>query len=261
VIQDSNTPGIALNDQPPEEHGHFPSTLWPLVEAAREESEDPERSEALNSLVGRYRLPLLKAVMRHFQFNHHEAEDHLQNFLLHKILQKNIVHNAARHRGKFRTFLLTSLRNFVLNQIRTQEAQRRTPEGGFIAWDLCEPKQILDQPESDRVFDRDWAASIFEQAMRLTEQECRDSGQEEIWGVLKGRMLDPILMDTNETPYADLIARHAFASPQHVSNALTTGKRKLRRHLRAVIAEYAASKSEIESELLELRLILSRNGS
>jgi hypothetical protein len=115
------------HDQQP---GNFPATRWSLV--ARVGAPNQDGHEALSELLRSY-LPALRAhLVYRKRLPPDEAEDLLQEFVAHKVLQKNLLAQADRELGKFRTFLLTALDRFLANWRRDRHAGKRAPEGGMV---------------------------------------------------------------------------------------------------------------------------------
>jgi RNA polymerase sigma-70 factor (ECF subfamily) len=105
----------------------FPSTHWSIV-AAAVASDTPASAGALAELLRRYRSPLVAHVCFRFHTSSDEAEDLVHSFIEQKVLQRELLHRANPRRGKFRTFLLESLDNFVRDQFRRQNRQKRKAE-------------------------------------------------------------------------------------------------------------------------------------
>ncbi|HWA50642.1 MAG TPA: hypothetical protein VG742_20405, partial [Dongiaceae bacterium] len=105
VNEDGNDPGSP-----------FLPTRWSLVERAGHPSQ-PGGRVALNEILVLYHPPLLAHLIRRRGLPPDRAEDLLQAFIAKRILEKKLLKKADRNRGKFRTFLLTSLDRFVSNEL------------------------------------------------------------------------------------------------------------------------------------------------
>src|SRR5947208_800763 len=103
----------------------FPVTAWSLV--ARAASATPEeRSAALEALLRRY-LPALRVrLVVDKRIENHKAEDLLQEFVTHKILEQDLIALADRAKGRFRTFVLTALDRYLIDQSRFELAAKRS---------------------------------------------------------------------------------------------------------------------------------------
>jgi DNA-directed RNA polymerase specialized sigma24 family protein len=235
----------------------FPPTRWTFVEYAGQ-PEHPAQAKALADILTQY-SPALKAfLIAQFRIDEHQAADLLQSFVLEKVIKAEVLARAERQRGKFRTFLLNTLTHFVISELRRAGAQKRTPTQGAVSLDEMSgagiefPVAPLAVP-----FDAVFARQVIQEAVQRMQAQCAAGARNDIWGVFRGRLLDPIFEQTEPTRYEELVKRFAFQSPGHASNALITAKRMFARVLRAVVAEYVENETEIEAELNELQAILS----
>src|SRR5262245_6278923 len=115
----------------------FRTTHWSVVLAAGDTA-SPQSAEALEKLCRTYWLPLYAYVRRSGR-SPEEAEDMTQAFFEH-FLQSKAVSRADPQRGRFRTFLLTSLQNFIANEWRRARAEKRGGGRALLAWDELAPE-------------------------------------------------------------------------------------------------------------------------
>lgn len=238
----------------------FPATQWSLV--ARAGQADPEvKREALGQLLGRY-LPALQAHLVHQKrIPPEKADDLVQQFAVDKILEKDLLAWADRQLGKLRTFLLTALNRFVKNQFRDQHAKKRSPgDGAMVAFDERQCGVPAGQ-EPSRAFDVAWARGVVAEALRQMRAQCENSDRMQIWDVFECRVVGPILEGAQPLGYAQLVKRFGFHSPSQASNVLTTAKRMYARALREAVGKYARDELEIETEIAELKQILTQSGT
>ncbi len=170
----------------------FPTTHWSLVVRAGGEP-GRDKSKALSELVERY-LPALRAhLLYRKRIDPDKADDLLQSFLTVKVLERDLVSQAEQQKGKFRTFLLTSMDRFILNQIRDEKAKRRSPESGKVGT-LEDGMDAVDPSERpDEAFDIAWARRVLDQAIERMREECKASARPDLWTVFEGRALAPAL--------------------------------------------------------------------
>src|SRR5689334_18689682 len=101
----------------------FHTTTWGLVLSARA---DPG---ALELLLRAYWSPVY-AFIRHKGYSQHDAADLTQEFLSEVVLGRNLLVKADPARGRFRAFVKSALRNFLIDQHRRAGSQRAAPKGG-----------------------------------------------------------------------------------------------------------------------------------
>lgn len=238
-----------MSDPPPQEQTqNFKTTRWTLVAEAAD-PQNPLHEEALAHLLTLYRPALWSHLVNRCRIDPHRADDLLQDFILKKILQYNLIQHADRSRGKFRTLLLTSLDNFVRSAGAKSDCVGQFPEN------FQPPDQ---RPGLDQEFDIPWARQVLHESLRRMQAECRHGNRMEIWDIFESRILAPILEGAAALSYDQLVSRHHLESPAQASNLLITSKRMFERNLRTVVGEYA-SEDQIDTEIAELRETLSHS--
>jgi DNA-directed RNA polymerase specialized sigma24 family protein len=241
--------------QEPGVYRAFPVTQWSLVARAGDVDVATKR-QALAELLGLY-LPAIKSYLTlSKRIDPDRADDLVQSFLTGKVLEQDLIEHADQERGKFRTFLLTALDRFIVNQHRYERAQKRSPSQMGSIDDQPEPAQDASAP--DETFDIAWAKQVLERTIERMRIECKGSGRTDIWQVFEARVLAPTLGQTEAMPYEELIQQAGFASPVQAANALVTAKRMFARTLRTVIGEYEGGDAEIDGEIDDLHAILAR---
>jgi len=231
-------------------HGSFPTTQWSLVLHAGEVAATQAHT-AMEKLCRQYWYPLYVFVRRQGR-PHHEAEDCTQEFLA-RLLATDGVARARREQGRFRTFLLTGLRNFLINEWQRTQAEKR---GGGLAPVPLEAQDAdrrfaLDPADPalspDQAFDRSWALGMIAATVGLLRTEYENSGR----GVLFAT-LAPLVWG-NSSP--ESLAQHAARlgqTEQAFNVALHRLRRRVGDRLRAAVAETVADDSDIDAELRHL---------
>jgi len=222
----------------------FPSTHGSLVRGAAA-GETGLRVQSLDVLLSRYRGPLLAHLRWTRRLPHAQAEDILQSFLHDKVLRQGLVAGADQARGRFRTYLLTALERFLVNELRRQNARKRRATREVPIEEHAEaigdPSPALDP------FDVEWARTVLEQAARRLQAECLAGARMDVWRLFEQRVLLPSLEGCAGPSYEDLVRDLGIASPSAAYNLLLTGKRMFARQLEAVIAEYAGDRADLPS--------------
>lgn len=238
----------------------YPTTIWSEVrKAACTDSKDA--IAVLGSLLQKYLTALQAHIEFKFNASREQAADWLQDFVCEKVLLGDLLKKASRDRGRFRTFLLNSLDNFVLSELRRARAQRRQPPGGLgYLEDSCleipgdSGKAVMER------FNAAWAREMFGHVLGRMRAESEAKGCVARWEVFKACLLDPLLEGTRKPSYAELVDRLGFQSPAEAANALVTAKRQFDRLLRQVVGEYVGEGEEVENEIRELKQALLHDG-
>jgi RNA polymerase sigma-70 factor (ECF subfamily) len=220
-----------------------------MVLAAGEQA-SPGADQALAELCANYWYPLY-AYVRRLGRSAEEAQDLAQEFFT-RLLEKNFLQSADPSRGKFRTFLLTSFRNFLANEYDRSNAQKRGGGKSIVSMDQqtaewktrFEPSHVQ-SPE--RIFDRRWALTLLEQALSRLRSEYTGSGRGPIFDHLKGFLTG----DQQQGTYREMASRLGLSEA-----ALTTAIHRLRQRYREVLREEigktVAKEEEIDAEIRDL---------
>ena len=224
----------------------FHTTSWSVVLAAKDKEATDSRA-ALNSLCSTYWPPLYSYIRRR-GYSEEDSRDLTQQFFAH-LLSKDFLKNVVPGRGRFRSFLLVSLRNFLINEWRKNRAERRggtTPalpldfamaEGRYA---LAHNKDI----DARILFDRQWAHTILETALARLGEEYATAGKSDVFDNLKG-CLDS---RSEAIPYLTL-AEGLNMSEGAVKVAVHRLRKRLARLLREEIARTVETPEEVEDEL------------
>jgi len=230
----------------------FPRTDWAELSKAADAEQIP-----LDRLIRLYWQPLRIFLVTTFPSLKAEADVLLQDFAEDKLLKEGWLRKADQNRGRFRDFLKTSLRNFVLNRLNRADVKHAP-----LSLDDLE-HELPEAPAAAEEFGLEWARTILTETLRRMEADCKRPGEDQprrsqIWEIFSIRLLDPIFNDTPQMPYDQLIDRFGLKSPTDASNTLLSGKRIFKAHLDKVIREYAGQDAAAAVELQELEKFLQR---
>ena len=231
---------------------YFQTTQWSLVMRAGGADEQTQR-QALVELLKRYMPALHSYLVYRKKFDSHRADDLLQGFLLSKLVEHDLLADARREIGKFRSFLVTALNRYVISQIRQEQAEKRG--GGATSVDTEFDAAAESEPDS---FDVAWARELLSQAVRRMHQECSGTGRDDVWEIFEARVVGPALEGREPLAYDQLVERFKLVSPAQASNLLVTGRRMFVRVLRGLIAEYEPDDARVDAELNDLQAVLAR---
>jgi RNA polymerase sigma-70 factor (ECF subfamily) len=225
----------------------FPSTHWSVVVAARE-PDSARAASALATLCQTYWQPVY-AYLRRKGHDEHGACDLAQEFFC-RVIERPILRNADRERGRFRSFLLGCLEHFLAkewNRARRQKrgGGRRVVSVDAVRGELCGLARAGPALDPVQVFERRWAMTVIEEALSRLRREYAAAGKADLCA-----RLEPYVT-ASEGSYSEL----ALASGMS-EGALRVAAHRLRRRygacLREVVAETVADPAEIDDEIREL---------
>jgi RNA polymerase sigma factor (sigma-70 family) len=165
----------------------FATTHWTVVLAAGQRH-TPQSDHALEQLCRTYWFPLY-AYVRRRGHNRQDAEDSVQAFFA-RFLAKNYLAGLNAERGRFRAFLLASLKHFLINEWK--KSQRLKRGGGeknlSLDWQTADAKfqvAATNEPSPDKAFDREWALALLAKVIDALQKECEADGKAKLFEQLK----------------------------------------------------------------------------
>lgn len=227
----------------------FVTTRWSVVVSAQG-NDSPEAARALEHLCQAYWYPLY-AHVRRLGHGPADAEDLTQAFFA-KLLEKGWLAVADRDRGRFRSFLLGSLKHFLANEWDRARALKRGGRVQIISLDAPVGEDRLRQEPAtantlEREFDRRWALALLDTVLGRLEREYAEQGKAALFQQLKGTLGG----DRAASAHAQL-ARSLAMSEGAVRVAAHRLRRRYRELLRLEIAPTVATADEVEDELRQL---------
>jgi len=231
--------------QPPR-GGRFATTRWTLVATAGETSA-PGAADALAQLCESYWYPLY-AYVRRWGYPADEAQDLTQEFFA-RLLEKRYLQQADPARGRFRSFLLASLKHFLSNERDRARAQKRGGGVAPLSFDVetAEGRYRREPPDietPDRVFERRWALTLLDRVLGSLAEEHHRAGK----GPFFERVRDLLTEGRADAPYAEIAV--ALGTTE---GALKVAVHRLRRRygelLREAIAETVADPADVDDEI------------
>lgn len=233
----------------------FRTTHWSAVLNARDPN-GPQARQALAELCQTYWYPLYAYIRRRGN-NPTEAEDLTQSFFA-RLLEKNYIGDITPGMGRFRSFLLTSLKHFLANE--WDRAQTRKRGGGHVVLSLDDADveqryqlEMVDNVTPETLFEQRWVLNLLDRVLVRLRAEFVASEKAELFDQLK------IFLSADQPSgaYRDIAARTGVAE-----GTLKVAVHRLRRRygelLRAAIADTVHDPAEVEDELRYLISVLAK---
>jgi RNA polymerase sigma-70 factor (ECF subfamily) len=170
----------------------FTTTHWSVVLAAGHDS-SPGAHEALEKLCRTYWCPLY-AYVRRQGHSPEDAQDLTQAFFA-QFLKKKSVQLADPQRGKFRSFLLASLKHFLTHEWERARTVKRGGGQVHLSWDQTSAEtqyqhETASELTPETIFDQRWALALFQQALARLREEYASAGKAAQFKQLKGFLND-----------------------------------------------------------------------
>jgi RNA polymerase sigma factor (sigma-70 family) len=235
------------------EGGVFATTQWSVVLAAGHDSTSGAR-EALETLCRAYWFPLYAFVRRQGHAPE-DAQDLTQEFFA-RFLEKHYLELADPARGRFRSFLLACLKNFLAEQRRHAGRLKRGGDQTLISWDAQAAEEryqseLSDQMTPEKIYERKWALALLEKTLARLGEEESAAGKTRLFAALK----DFLWGERSSASYAEIGAQLEMSE-----GAVKVAMHRLRRHyrdlLREQVAQTVSRPEEIDQELQHLIAVI-----
>jgi len=225
---------------------NFHTTIWTRIRSA------PDDPQLLTEVLETYWSPI-HAFLRRTGYSEHEAEDLTQSFITDRLLQPKVYKNADSNKGRFRNYLLKSLKHYLIDRHRAGRHEPNTCSLDSLIVDHMESSQD-DSPES--AFEKQWAITVFQQALDRLQAKCESSDQHIHWQafpLVHPEVVSP-KVQPSPRPTNDQIAEKIGArDAAHVSILLNSIRRNFKKILHEVVVETLDDPTEFDSELALLR--------
>lgn len=228
--------------------GRFATTQWSVVLSAGKDS-TPKSRAALSALCATY-WPPLYAYLRRTGCSREVAEDTVQGFFA-LLLEREDLRTVSPERGRFRSFLLASLKHFLANERDRERALKRGGGRTVVSINAEDAEQRLANEPADRrtpetAFDREWALTLLERIHEQLRDEHAAAGKQERYDRLR-----PLLTGDGSSSL-----REAAAALGLSEGATKVAVHRLRQRfgelLRAEILQTVATPDEVDEEVRAL---------
>jgi RNA polymerase sigma factor (sigma-70 family) len=237
----------------------FPSTHWSVVLAAGRSQTEPENARtALADLCQTYWVPLYSFV-RSRGYTVHDAQDLTQSFFAY-LIERKIYQRVDRQKGRFRSFLLASLKNFLADVSDRERTLKRGGGQGFLPLheeQIKEAESLFQNHRSasteELIFDRSWAEALVAAGLERLAADYRSEAKEKLFNELR-----IFVMGCAGPPpaYADLAVRLGMTEST-IRSHVTRLRARYREVLRAEVRRTVETEAEVDEELHELLHVLT----
>lgn len=235
-----------------------PETNWGIVAMAGDGDED-RRATAFDSIVGTYYPVLLSYLKGHFRMSDDDASDCLQEFVLDKLIKKQIIQRASSEKGKFRYFLMRSVERFVLDRIRRKKAAKRAPNEMTVSFEdwMKEGAESGGGKETLAAFDLAFAQFIVDRALLRMKERCMVDAKSNLWSLFEEKFLGAAFGESKSISNDTLVALLGLKNKREVFSLMAKAKALYAQILDEVLGEFVGV-NQIGDELESLRHALAR---
>ena len=245
-----------LNQTPAAESGEpspFCTTCWTNVLSAAQK--DTQGEAAFSRLYQDYWTPVYRYVLRR-GYAHAQAEEVTQEFFV-ALLTKDRLAHLQREGGRFRSFLLTAMKNFLANIWQKQTATKRGGGATILSLDASDSGETNqpagEQAASEVIYDREWAMLVLERVMGILENEYARAHKQALFATLR----EKIQGDRTGDSYTELASKLQMSE-----GALKVAMHRMRARfgevLREEISRTVHSPAEVQEEIRYLLRVVSQ---
>lgn len=225
----------------------FQTTRWSLLLDLK--GDDRAARSALEQLCRAYRRPVIVFLRKQGQ-SREDAEDAAQAFFAH-LIEHRSLERADRERGRFRSFLLAALKQFLGHQREAAHAQKRG--GGRVqeSIDAIEERDLMAASgikSPDRAFDLVWALTVLDRALAALRAEAEQSGKLALFEALREYVVEP----AERSEYAEAAARLDMR-PNTVAVVVHRLRARLRELVEGELSETVGNAVDLKAEMGALR--------
>lgn len=227
----------------------FQNTLWSRVFAAGN-GDDSHSRQAAEELCRLYWYPIY-AFLRRWGQDRQNARDLAQGFFAH-IFESQLLKKAKPDKGRFRSFLLGSLKNFVHNEHAREQAVKRGGGAEIVSIDEESAEGLYrHEPATnltpEKLFDRRWALTVIQEAMQRLQNEYERAGMKDLYAKIQSH-----LSGDYQESHAVLAGR-LNTTEGNARVLVSRARARFRQLLRAVVADTVVDLDQVDMELKHLQ--------
>ena len=238
---------------------HFATTRWSLIRDGGAVGARRAGNEGLAQLCQIYWRPIFTFIYRR-GYSAPDAQDLTQDFFL-VLLEGTLLQSADPARGRFRSLLIKSLKNFLIDARVKRGRRKRGGNLQFVSLEkwmaeascqLSISAQALETSPAEALFDLSWAATIAEEALRRLRMECESKGRGRVYEVLNRYLT----AERGDISYQDLSVALGVPEPS-VKSLLHQFRKRYRGLLREEVAKTVETEADVDDEIRYLCVTLS----
>ncbi len=227
----------------------FTTTQWTMIDGLR--SEDQSQRNASAERAAELYWPPVYACARRLVPSREAAADLAQGFFVDVVLGRHLFERANAENGRLRSLIRSALKRYATDQWRRSNARGG---GKTFSLDKLDREDSLGiEGDSDSAFDRRWALTLFEEAIRRCETHFSTSKH---WRLFEARVLHPAMRSCVVGSLADDSVACGFGSAAEGAAAVQTVKRRFDAIFREVVAETLRDTGSLEEEYRLIRSFL-----
>jgi hypothetical protein len=238
--------------------GVFLTTHWSLIENIQ--SGDDRNRDLIGLLLNRYWKPVY-CYLRQKGYDNEQAKDLTQGFFHEIVLRLNLIQRADQSKGRFRSFLLFALNQYLMNEKRRESVWRNIPKDRIVSLDTTEapslPQSVIELNPEDS-YNYAWVSALLDHVLSDVKRTCSQQGMETHWCVFRKRVVLPMLNNAARPSLTEICKEHGIESEKKASNMVISVKRRFQSVLKQYVRSTVTSESQMADELKEILTFLPK---
>lgn len=238
----------------------FPTTRWSQIGEAKT-LDEVRRRAVIDDLMRKYWKPVY-CYLRRKGYANEPAKDLTQGFFHELVVGGELIQRANKAKGRFRTFLLAALNHYVINVYWADARKKRRPAGTVLSLETFDEGSLSIRSkdmEPAEAFTYVWALELLQEVLAEVENGCRKDGKEKHWELFCAMVLKPIMCWTEAEPLSQVCRKLDISNKRKASYMMITVKKRFQVVMRSRIRSHIDSDEDVEKEIHDLMIILSRN--
>jgi len=230
----------------------FLTTHWSLIEDIK--SKEDKKQALTGLLLDRYWKPVY-CYLRRKGYDNEKAKDLTQGFFHEVVLNRNLLLRTEQCKGRFRSFLLHALNQYLIDCKRQQGAHKHIPKDKLVPLEIIEPPilpQTISKLGPEESFNYAWKSALLDRILIQVQAECSEEGMSIHWRVFHDRVVQPILENIEAPSLKEICSKYAIEDEAKASNMAITVKRRFRSTLKKYIRSTVISENQTDEELKEI---------
>jgi RNA polymerase sigma-70 factor (ECF subfamily) len=193
--------------------------------------------------------------LRRKGYNNEQAKDLTQGFFHEVVLSRELVQRADQSKGRFRSFLLHALNQYLIDEKRKEASYKRIPKDKLVPLDVVAPPVLphaISRQAPEECFNYAWKSTLLDQSLSQVQDQCSEQGMETHWHVFREKVVRPILADVEPLSLKEICAKYNVESEARASNMIVTVKRRFQSALKKNVRNTVISEDQIDEELREI---------
>jgi len=237
----------------------FLTTQWSLIENIKA---DQDRDKILIDFLLRQYWKPVYCYLRKKGCDNERAKDLTQDFFHEVVLNRDMVGRADRTRGRFRSFLLFALNEYLTKKNIKERAHKRLRKGKLVSLEIAEAPtlpQSVERASAEESYHYAWLSTLLERVIAEVRAECYREGMETHYVLFHQRIVKPIMSGQSPKSLTDLSQKHGVKDAKKASNMIVTVKRRFRTALMQHVRRTLLSGDQASEEMEELLQYLPKS--